>query len=138
MQVGRATAAHVAAMLVAQVMIFTGMQAIRFGPSELLSGFTMSLAGFLIFLIVSVLTLPIGLLLRWLAGKLTASPLRISVSVGVIVGLATIPLLHPAMAPSISLGTRPVELLVLHALAGACGGYVWYYIERPNGGREHA
>ena len=137
MQVGRAVAAHVGAMAVAQVIVFAGVEAIRFGPSGVLSGVTKSLGGVLILLIVAGVTLPVGLSLRWLAGKLPASPRRVAVSAGVLVGLMTIPLVHP-IHPSVSLGTNPVALLVWHGLAGACGGWVWYCIERPVDGRGHA
>ncbi len=138
MQVGRAVVAHVVAMVVAQMIVLAGVEAIRFGPSEVLSGVTKSLGGVLILLIVAGVTLPVGLSLRWLAGKLPASPRRIAVSAGVLIGLMTIPLVHPSFDPSVSLGTTPFALLVWHGLAGACGGWVWYCIERPVDGRGHA
>ncbi len=138
MQVGRAVAAHMVAMVVAQVIVFAGVEAIRFGPSGVLSGVMKSLGGVLILLVVAGVTLPVGLSLRWLAGKLPASPGRIAVSAGVLVGLMTIPLVHPSIDPSVSLGTTPVALLVWHVLAGACGGWVWYCVERPGDGRGHA
>ena len=138
MQIGRAVAAHMAAMFVAQMIVFAGVEAIRFGPFGVLSGFMKSLGGFLILLIVAGVTLPVGLSLRWLAGKLPASPRRIAVSAGVLIGLMTIPLVHPSTDPSMSFGTHPVALLVWHALAGACGGWVWYCVERPGDGRGHA
>ena len=137
MQVGRAVAAHVGAMAVAQVIVFAGVEAIRFGPSGVLSGVMKSLGGVLILLIVAGVTLPVGLSLRWLAGKLPAPPGRIAVSAGVLIGLMTIPLVQP-IHPSVSSGTNPVALLVWHGLAGACGGWVWYCIERPVDGRGHA
>jgi hypothetical protein len=124
-------------MFVAQMIVFAGVEAIRFGPSGVLSGVMKSLGGFLILLIVAGVTLPVGLSLRWLAGKLPASPRRIAVSAGVPVGLMTIPLVQPSH-PSVSLGTNPVALLVWHVLAGACGGWVWYCTERPVGGHDHA
>jgi hypothetical protein len=127
-----------AAMFVAQMIVFAGVEAIRFGPFGVLSGVMKSLGGFLILLIVAGVTLPVGLSLRWLAGKLPASPRRIAVSAGVLIGLMTIPLVHPSFYPSVSLGTNPVALLVWHGLAGACGGWVWYCVERPVGGRGHA
>jgi hypothetical protein len=126
-----------AAMFVAQMIVFAGVEAIRFGPFGVLSGVMKSLGGFLILLIVAGVTLPVGLSLRWLAGKLPASPGRIAVSAGVLVGLMTIPLVQP-IHPSVSLGTTPVALLVWHVLAGACGGWVWYCVERPVDGRGHA
>jgi len=126
------------AMVVAQVIVFAGVEAIRFGPSGALSGVMKSPGGVLILLIVAGVTLPVGLSLRWLAGKLPASPGRVAVSAGVLVGLMTIPLVHPSFHPSVSLGTTPVALLVWHGLAGACGGWVWYCIERPVDGRGHA
>jgi hypothetical protein len=126
-----------AAMFVAQMIVFAGVEAIRFGPSGVLSGVMKSLGGFLILLIVAGVTLPVGLSLRWLAGKLPASPRWVAVSAGVLVGLMTIPLVQPSH-PSVSLETNPVALLVWHGLAGACGGWVWYCIERPVGGRGHA
>ena len=137
MQVGRAVAAHVGAMAVAQTIVLAGVEAIRFGPSGVLSGVMKSLGGVLILLIVAGVTLPVGLSLRWLAGKLPASPRRVAVSAGVLIGLMTIPLVQP-IHPSVSLGTTPFALLVWHVLAGACGGWVWYCIERPVDGRGHA
>jgi hypothetical protein len=125
-------------MFVAQMIVFAGVEAIRFGPFGVLSGVMKSLGGFLILLIVAGVTLPVGLSLRWLAGKLPASPRRIAVSAGVLIGLMTIPLVHPSFDPSVSLGTHAVALLVWHGLAGACGGWVWYCIERPVDGRGHA
>jgi hypothetical protein len=126
-----------AAMFVAQMIVFAGVEAIRFGPSGVLSGVMKSLGGFLILLVVAGVTLPVGLSLRWLAGKLPASPRRVAVSAGVLVGLMTIPLVQPSH-PSVSLETNPVALLVWHGLAGACGGWVWYCTERPVGGHDHA
>jgi hypothetical protein len=124
-------------MAVAQAIVLAGVEGIRFGPSGVLSGVMKSLGGVLILLIVAGVTLPVGLSLRWLAGKLPASPRRIAVSAGVLVGLMTIPLVQP-IHPSVSLGTNPVALLVWHVLAGACGGWVWYCIEHPVDGRGHA
>jgi hypothetical protein len=119
------------------MIVLAGVEAIRFGPSGVLSGVMKSLGGVLILLIVAGVTLPVGLSLRWLAGKLPASPRRIAVSAGVLVGLMTIPLVQP-IHPSVSLGTNPVALLVWHVVAGACGGWVWYCVERPVDGRGHA
>jgi hypothetical protein len=65
-----------AAMFVAQMIVLAGVEAIRFGPSGALSGVMKSLGGVLILLIVAGVTLPVGLSLRWLAGKLPASPRR--------------------------------------------------------------
>jgi hypothetical protein len=124
-------------MAVAQAIVFAGVEGIRFGPSGVLTGAMKSLGGVLILLIVAGVTLPVGLSLRWLAGKLPASPRRIAVSAGVLVGLMTIPLVHP-IHPSVSLGTNPVALPVWHGLAGACGGWVWYCVERPGDGHGHA
>ena len=138
MQFGRAATAHLVAMVVAQVIILAGVEAIMFGPSGVLSGVMKSLGGVLILLIVAGVTLSVGLSLRWLAGKIPASPRRIAVSAGVLVGLMTIPLVHPSASPSVSFGTHPVALLVWHGLAGACGGWVWYCIKRPGDGRGHA
>jgi hypothetical protein len=138
MQVGKAVTAHVVAMIVAQLIILTGAEAIMFGPSGVLSGVMKSLGGVLILLIVAGVTLPVGLSLRWLAGKLPAWPSRVAVSAGVLVGLMTIPPVHPSTDPSVSFGTHPVALPVWHVLAGACGGWVWYCTERPVGGHDHA
>ena len=138
MQVGKAVTAHMVAMIVAQVIILAGVEAIMFGPSGVLSGVMKSLGGVLILLVVAGVTLPVGLSLRWLAGKIPASPGRVAVSAGFLVGLMTIPFVHPSFDPSVSLGTHPVALLVWHGLAGACGGWVWFCIERPGDGRGHA
>jgi len=113
-------------MAVAQAIVFAGVEGIRFGPSGVLTGAMKSLGGVLILLIVAGVTLPVGLSLRWLAGKLPASPRRIAVSAGVLVGLMTIPLV------------QPIHPSVWHGLAGACGGWVWYCVERPGDGHGHA
>jgi hypothetical protein len=124
-------------MLVAQAIVFAGVEAILPGPSGVLSGVLKSLGGVLTLVIVAGVTLPVGLSLRWLAGKLPASPGRIAAIAGVLVGRMTIPLVPPSH-PSVALETRPVALPVWHGLAGACGGWVWYCTERPVDGRGHA
>ena len=87
--------------------------------------------GFLIFAILAVASLPAGWALRWVALKtLKPNPLN-TMAVGVFVGLALIPVLHPAMRQDVMWSTHGVALVLAHGLSGAFGGWVWWQIETP-------
>ena len=87
--------------------------------------------GFLIFAILAVASLPAGWALRWVALKtLKPNPLN-TMAVGVFVGLALIPVLHPAMRQDVMWSTHGVALVLAHCLSGAFGGWVRWQIETP-------
>lgn len=110
-------------------MIVCGVEILAFGADHVLSGAGKWLGGILIFAVIGALTAPVGIPVRYAAGKLPIPERPGAVAIGIVIGLMLIPLLHPVMYPPISMGSHPMELLLLHSLAGAVGGLTWYMIE---------
>ncbi|WP_299589971.1 hypothetical protein [uncultured Tateyamaria sp.] len=121
--------AHFSSVLVGSLLLATGIDAIAFGMEGLVSGLAKWIGGMLIFTVLALVSVPAGLLLRWFAGKLPLEPLTGSMAMGACVGVALIFVLHPATYPQMSFISHPVQLLVVHGLAGLAGGWVWHFIE---------
>ncbi len=107
----------------------TGTEVILQGPSGLLSGLGKSLGGFMIWLVLGVVSAPIGLGLRHVMGRLPFHPLYVAIVTGMGIGWILIPIMNPAMAPPLTFSSHPVGLLIVYSLAGGLGGLVWYCIE---------
>jgi hypothetical protein len=125
------------ATFLAAVIIITGTETILEGPSGLLSGLGKSIGGFLIWLTVGALSLPLGLALRLIWGRFRVQPLPVAVATGVATGWILIPLLNPAISPVLTFSTNPIGLLVVYSLAGGFGGVVWWSIEFGRGSGEN-
>ncbi len=110
-------------------MIMAGTEALLFGPMGLVSGLAKTVGGGLIFLVLAVVSLPLGLFLRWAVSRVVATPLVGAAICGVSIGAVLIPVLHPAMYPGLSFDTAPLGLTVVHALAGLIGGVLWWVCE---------
>jgi hypothetical protein len=121
--------AHMSATFLAAVVIVTGSEVILQGPSGIIDGLGKSIGGFLIWLVLGLGTMPIGLALRHVVGKLPLRPFSVAVGSGICVGLALIPVLNPGMAPTLSLASHPFALIIVYSLAGGLGGSVWYAVE---------
>lgn len=121
--------AHISATFFAAIIIVSGTDIILQGPSGLISGLGKSIGGFLIWIIIGVVTMPIGFALRYIIGKLPLDPYHAAVGIGVCIGLALIPVLNPAMMPSLTLASHPISLLIVYSLAGGSGGLIWYFVE---------
>jgi hypothetical protein len=119
---------HLCAVFVAAVIIVTGTEMILEGPSGFISGVGKSIGGFLVWLILGLVTLPLALVLRHFAGRLPLRPLPVAMGVGVAIGWVLIPVLNPAMTPSLTFASHPVGLLLVYSLAGISGGVVWWAI----------
>lgn len=121
--------AHLAAILVGSFIITVGVDMLAYEWPIGLSSWGKWVGGFLIFFIIGLLTAPIGLGLRFVLGRLGQRNLPAAVVTGTLVGLALIPVLHPAMYPGLSIDTNPVGLVLVHGLAGAAGGLGWFGTE---------
>jgi hypothetical protein len=129
---GRALGAHFAATVAAAIVLFIGFDVLTFGPTGVLSGPGKSIGGFLVILLICTISVPLGLALRYLVGKLPLSPRPVAVAAGIAVGLALIPILHPGMIGGISFTSNPLALIVIHGLAGCVGGMIWHAAEFRN------
>jgi hypothetical protein len=108
-----------------------GIGGIRGGLEGALESLAGWVGGALIFATLAVMSAPVGLLLRWIAGRMFNRPQMPALMIGVVVGLMFIPVLHPAMVPSLAFASDPMKLFVVHAGAGLVGGAVWIVLERP-------
>ena len=89
------------------------------------------LGGFLIFVLLAILTIPVGLILRLCAGFLPL-PARVAApAFRVLASLSLVPLLHPHLVLSVTWQDHVIALLFAHGLAGALGGWIWLVVERP-------
>jgi vacuolar-type H+-ATPase subunit I/STV1 len=131
MNLPRAILAHVCAVFAASAVIMAGMGFVEAGFKGLVDRFAGWVGGFLIFGALSVLSLPVGLLIRSFVGRFTVHPERAAVGTGLGVSLVLIPVLHPAMMPSLSLSSHPMQLIAVHGVAGVLGGWLWFAIEQP-------
>ena len=120
---------HMTAIFVAGVVILTGTEVILQGPMGVVSGLGKSIGGFLIWLILGVVSAPIGLMLRLVVGKLPFRPLYVAIVTGVGIGWILIPVMNPAMAPPLTFASHPFGLLIVYTLAGVMGGIAWHCIE---------
>ncbi|MDB5665792.1 hypothetical protein [Cypionkella sp.] len=121
--------AHMCAIFLAAVVIVTGTETVLQGPVGLLSGLAKSVGGFMIWLMLGVVSAPIGLILRNIMGRLPFHPFYVAVVTGIVIGWILIPVMNPAMAPPLTFSSHPVGLLIVYSLAGGLGGLVWYVIE---------
>jgi len=111
------------------LILVIGIEVIVFGPVGIVQGLGKWVGGFLIFLILSVLSLPIGLLMRYRVGLLPITASQGAIFGGVVVGMVLMFVLHPAMYPSLSFGSSPLSLTLVHSVAGLSAGVIWYSIE---------
>ena len=121
--------AHFVAVFVGSLILMIGVEMIYLGPEGVLSGAAKWVGGILTFLMLAVLSLPVGLGLRWGLGVLPISPTVGAVIGGLSVGIGLVFILHPALRPSLSLASHPLSLMVTHALAGIVGGCAWLLVE---------
>ena len=115
--------------------IFIGLETIVFGTEALVSGAAKWIGGIMIFAMLSLLTIPLGLLLRRLVEGLPLTPLGGALVGGVSVSLVLMFVLHPAMYPTLNFLSHPISLIFVHSGAGLVGGWIWYVIEFETGGR---
>ena len=129
MSVGRSVAAHLCAVLVGSFVLTVGVETIYIGAEGFFSGAAKWIGGIIIFLVLAVVSIPIGLGLRWSIGKLPIAPSTSAVLGGLIVSLALLTVLHPSMRPTISVSTHTFSLVLLHVIAGASAGWIWLLVE---------
>ncbi|MEO0380013.1 MAG: hypothetical protein AAF252_07050 [Pseudomonadota bacterium] len=111
------------------LILLVGVEIVVFGQVGIVQGLAKWIGGFLMFLILSVLSLPIGLLLRFGVGRLPIKPLLGALLAGLAVGVTLIFVLHPAMYRQVSFGSEPLSLILVHSMAGMAAGTIWYGIE---------
>ncbi|MBO9478231.1 hypothetical protein J7382_11860 [Shimia sp. R11_0] len=132
MNLPRAILAHVCAVFAASAGIMAGMGFVDAGFVGLIDQLAGWVGGFLIFGLLSVLSVPVGLLIRSIVGRFATHPERASVGTGLGISLALIPVLHPAMMPPMSVWSHPLQLIAVHSIAGVLGGWLWFAIEQPD------
>lgn len=125
----RHVAAHILSVYLGSLILFVGIETVVFGSVGIVQGLAKWIGGFLIFLILSVLSLPIGLLLRFGVGRLPIKPLLGALLGGLAMGVTLIFVLHPAMYRQLSFGSDPLSLILVHSMAGLSAGIIWYCIE---------
>jgi hypothetical protein len=120
------------------VSVYTASGALMLGLGALDAGLTGALefaarwfGGFLIFGILAMVSLPLGLFIRYLALKFLKPSFAGSVGIGVSVSWILVFILYPAMMPPLSFETAPFGLLLSHGIAGAVGGWVWWLLDKP-------
>lgn len=131
MTLKRRSLAHFCGVFAGAWGILAGLDAVASGPVGLADGTGKWIGACVIIAVLAISSLPLGLVLRFLIGKLHLNPQFGAILGGVAAGLMLIPMLHPAHNPSIAIGTHTFELLFVHAGAGVLGGYTWWLIERP-------
>ena len=127
----RAVCAHTVSVLGASLILLIGLEFIAAGPVGLAAAIGKWIGGVLIFAALAVLSIPVGLLLRWIVGLLPVEPLFGALFGGAAVSFALIPVLHPAMYPTVSLTSHPASLIFVHLFAGLIAGGLWHLIEFP-------
>lgn len=121
--------AHLAATLAGSLIIMVGTDVLEYGWAVGLGSWGKWMGGFVLFFIIGLLTAPLGIGLRYVLGRIGQRNLPAAVITGVLVGLALIPVLNPAMYPGLSFDTNPLGLLVVYGLSGAAGGLAWFGTE---------
>ncbi len=121
--------AHLIAVMAGSLILFLGMDTIVFGASGSLSGLGKWVGGLLIIAVLGVVTIPVGLLLRWAIGKLPVAPMTGAFAGGVGLSLVLMFILHPAMYPPLNILSHPIKLTLVHLLAGSVGALMWYLVE---------
>ena len=116
-------------MLVGSFGIVVGVEVVALGWQEGLGGSGKWLGGLLIIAAIAILALPIGIGLRFWLGSMGQQNLVAAMITGTAIGVALVPVLHPAMYPSLSLETHWITLLLVHCLAGCAGGVAWFVTE---------
>ena len=138
MQIGKAIGAHFAAVLVSSLALLVGIETLAHGAIGIVQGVGKWIGGILIFLVISLASLPIGLSIRAMIGQFRVVPIFGALIGGACVGLALLFVLHPAMYPGVSFQTHPVGLTVVHLGAGVIGGWIWHRFEFGAGDKSVA
>ena len=121
----RKVGSHFLAVMAASLVLVSGLQTVASGLEGMLEGVLKWVGGILIWLLIGMLSLPLTLALRFVAERWFSKPTLPAIFVGVAISIAIIPLLHPAMHPGVSFSTYPIQLTIIHVVAGALGGWVW-------------
>ena len=126
----RQTVAHVVAFTFIGYAISAGIVIFEGGMTNISTAIEFSTKFLFALLVLSVVSLPVGLFLRFLGGKVPVRPIMCTLSVGIILGLGLIPLVHPEMTDErIAIETYRAELFLIHGIAGFLGGLVWWLVE---------
>lgn len=125
----RVVGAHILSVYLGSLVLLIGMEVTVFGAMGFVQGLGKWIGGFVVFLTLSLLSLPIGLLLRSGIGRMPIKPLHGALLGGGAVGSVLMFVLHPAMYPPLSFGSNPLSLTVAHLAAGLSAGIIWYSIE---------
>ena len=132
----RRLVAHIAATLSGSFLILVGIECVVYGLEGVPVGIGKWIGGLLIFAVFAIVTIPLGLALRLVLGKLPLRPRFGAIAGGVVVGFALVFVLHPALYPPLSFSSHPVSLTFIHLASGGLAGYIWYLIEAPVPERE--
>ena len=126
----RQTVAHVVAITFIGHAIYAGTVILERGMTSISTAIAFSPMFLFALLVLSVVSLPVGLLLRFLCGKIPVRPIVCTLSIGIILGLGLIPVVHPEMTDErILIETYRGELFLIHGIAGFLGGALWWLVE---------
>ncbi len=126
----RQAVAHVVAITFVGYAISAGIVILANGMTSIFTAFEIPSVYLLALLFFSVISLPVGLFLRFLCGKVPVRPLVGLVLMGIIFGLGLIPIMHPEMTDErIAIEMYRGELFLIHGIAGSLGGGLWWLIE---------
>ena len=126
----RQTVAHVVAVTFIGHAIYAGIVILENGITSISTAIAFSPMYLLALLVLSIVSLPVGLLLRFLCGKIPVRPIVCILSIGIILGLGLIPVMHPEMTDErIVIEMHRGELFLIHGIAGLLGGALWWLVE---------
>ena len=126
----RQAVAHVVAFTFIGYAITAGIVILENGMSSAATAFEFKSLYFSALLAFAVVSLPVGLFLRFLGGKVPVRPIIYLLSIGIIVGLGLIPVVHPEMTDERNvIATHRGELVLIHGIAGILGGVLWWLVE---------
>ena len=126
----RQAVAHVVAFTFIGYAITAGIVILENGMTSAATAFEFSSLYFSALLVLAVVSLPLGLFLRFLGGKVSVRPIIYLLPIGIIFGLGLIPVVHPEMTDErIVIAAYRGELFLIHGIAGILGGVLWWLVE---------
>ena len=119
----RQSVAHIVAITFVGYAISAGIVILEGGMTSISTAIAFSPMFLFALLVLSVVSLPVGLFLRFLCGKIPVRPIVCVLLIGIILGLGLIPVMHPEMTDErIVIESYRGELFLIHGIAGFLGG----------------
>ncbi len=126
MQLSTALKAHFLATQAGALFVCVGMMVVEDGPRAVLDGIGTWIFGQIVFLPIAIASMPVGLAVRYLGGKVLGETYAAALASGVFVGcLGWLAITWNSILSGIGVAIGLVFALV----AGLIGGLVWAAIE---------